>query len=564
METRSLSGDGGRRRGELGERLEDKQRCVWQLRQAMVMKRRDLKELRRRMDSIDNALMQIFRPHLTSGLNDKSRDAVISIDVLGERLGEMQRIRDEYYTAESAYEVMETDLDHEEIELRLLEGELFRIPWGRPSAVRQTPIPPPPPTMKAQGTVEAGALERPRNIDDQHTQTPLFLLGISADRPEDIHPLYQELLEAAGDRKLAEEYVEDLEVHRDKVLFHLEMELHRKRVREEQGNQISEEDLEALRSSLATAPTDAGEFEGRFGISITDDELECLRDYKELSTRARKALDSASENLAHLRDLCLKKGVMRKHASYHEELAIYSGCPGWSPLPLDGNMSIDPPHPPHPFPPPSSSPDRHAAAPPPSLAHPRFPILLSNPSHVLERLSPLQALERALQLPQDDPAAALRRAECMKELGISTLMTKAASTPDFINQWLIHRLRTSPLEAELLLAVCEGRFRVANLRRWQEDVLHHWRLDEAATVEAELFERRGASPSREGEGLDGDGHGSFFSPIAREGSATADHQVNSVIEDKGRVRSEEGDQHHHHYTAGGSSPALARSVWSLG
>src|SRR5690606_20542481 len=61
---------------------------------------------------------------------------------------------------------------------------------------------------------------------------------------------------------------------------------------------------------------------------------------------------------------------------------------------------------------------------------------------------------------------------------------KAENKADYINQWLIHRLRTSPLEAEQLLAICEGTFRVVNLRRWQEEVLYYWRLDEAAVSPA--------------------------------------------------------------------------------
>jgi hypothetical protein len=505
----------------------------------MTRGRQELKELRHRKDNTDNGVMQILRAHLTS----KSRFAVIPMDLFEQRLRDMQDVRDEYYAAQSSYEAMESRLDTEELELELLELELSGLPLGKVHAAPIAQLPPPPPaSMKAPGVVEINKVRE--DLNDENTPappSPVTLLGISGEIPEDIHPLYEELLEAAGDRQLAKEYVEDLEMQREKILYDVEIELHRKRVREDQGNQISEEDLRSLRSSLAQVPTSAAEFEARFGITITEDELDFLRDYEVVSKRARKELDSATETLSHLRALCLKKGVMRKHASFHEELAIYSGSPDWSPLPQDGNMAIEPP------PRPSA-----AANSPPSLAHPRFPILLSNPAHVLALHTPLQALENALKLPKDDPTSALRRAECMKELGISTLMTKAENTPDYINQWLIHRLRTSPMEAELMLAVCEGEFRVVNLRRWQEEVLYYWRLDEAANLEVGLFE--GAVTPR----YPGGGGLMPWNRMGCAGGGSVGGKVNSVIEGQGRVRSEDGE---------GPSPGVvkgrARSVRSL-
>ncbi|KAL2129916.1 hypothetical protein VTI74DRAFT_7145 [Chaetomium olivicolor] len=487
------------------------------------------------------------------------------MDKLEQKLRGMQDIRDEYYAAESAYEIMELELDGEERGLEMLEADLARIPRGRVALPNPVSIPPPPPTMTAPGIIGDKSRYESSDEDDPAPPSPVTLLGISGDRPEDIHPLYQELLEVAGDRKLAEEYAEDIEMHREKILYDLEIELHRKRVRENQGNLISEEELKSLRSSLAAVPPDAAEFEARFGITITEDELEFLRDYDTVSKRARQSLDTTTQTLAHLRSLCLKRGIMRKNASYHEELAIFSSAPDWQPPPHDGNMAIDPP----------------PAAPGtgPSLAHPRFPILLSNPSHTLDLLSPLQALQRALNLPKDDPTGALRRAECMKELGISTLMTKAENTPDYINQWLIHRLRTCPMEAELMLAVCEGVFRVVNLRRWQEEVLYYWRLDEAATDVGRFggagedgtpanggFGTRGGT----GAGGGGGGYGEGLEMGLRLGGIKAGDdddddgsvvagKVNSVIEGEGKVRSEGGFK-----SSEARALGRARTVRSLG
>ncbi|KAL2025156.1 hypothetical protein VTK56DRAFT_158 [Thermocarpiscus australiensis] len=544
--TRSLYRDGERR--ELREKMESKRRRIWQLRHGLAGKRKELRELRRRKDDMDNAFMQFLRPHLTS----RSRAAVLPIDVIGERFRQMQGIRDEYYAAESAYEAMELELDHEEAELEKLVEDTSRIPRGRVVAGRQEPF-----FANAQPMRRDRAEAAEEKVDSSSGQdgpgppSPVTLLGISGELHEDIHPLYQELLEAAGDRQLAKEYCEDLEMHHEKILYHLEIELHRKRVRDNQGNLISEEDLRSLRSSLTKVRTDAAEFEARFGITISEDDLEFLRDYEFVEMQARKELEEASQALHRLRELCINKGVMRKHASFHEELAIFAGSPDWTPQPSDGNMAIDPP----------PRPPGAGAA---SLAHPRFPILLSNPSHVLELLSPVKALERALKLrPKDDPAGAARqrRAECMKELGISTLMRTAESTPDYVNQWLLHRLRTCPMEAELILAVCESVFKVVNLRRWQEQVLYYWRLDDAARVEPGAFGGPVTPPGDGDVDRDGDGvGGELFARLGGVGDDDDDgsgYKLNSAIEEEVRVKSEDAE-------AVPRRDAAVRSVRSMG
>ncbi|KAK3308228.1 uncharacterized protein B0T15DRAFT_490821 [Chaetomium strumarium] len=515
----------------------------------MATKRRELQELRHRMGDKDNAFTQIFRPYLTH----KSPVVAIPTDLMEDKLRELQSIREEYYTAESAYEAMELELDNEEVELRMLQVDLSRISrnWVNMGPQGPFPPPPPPPPINVPGRLAEKAKDEADDPVDSAPSTPVTLLGISGDRHEDIHPLYQELLEAAGERQLAEEYVEDLDMRRDQILYSLELDLHRKRVREDQGNQISEEELHALRCALARVPTDADEFEDRFGIPISDDELDFLRNYGIASTRAREELDAATEALSHLRTLCLKKGVMRKHASYNEERAIYSGSADWSPPPLDGNMSINPPAKPS-----------HANRGVPSLAHPRFPILLSNPAHVLSLLTPREALEQALKLPKDDSTSALRRAECMKELGISMLMIKAENTLDYINQWLIHRLRTSPVEAELMLAVCEGEFKVVNLRRWQEEVLYWWRLDEAATMELDWFEGPGSPRDEYGEVLMRVPP-AFGSNTGGDGRSMTGSREGSVIEGERRARSEQGERYPGRIQ-GMVKDGKARSVRSVG
>jgi nuclear transport factor 2 (NTF2) superfamily protein len=69
----------------------------------------------------------------------------------------------------------------------------------------------------------------------------------------------------------------------------------------------------------------------------------------------------------------------------------------------------------------------------------------------------------------------------MKEYGISTLVLESAADnkSDYINRWLLHRLRISPLEVELLYTIFSATLKVKNARRWQEDVLYYWSRDGA-------------------------------------------------------------------------------------
>ncbi len=77
-----------------------------------------------------------------------------------------------------------------------------------------------------------------------------------------------------------------------------------------------------------------------------------------------------------------------------------------------------------------------------------FPILLSNPQHVLRPvpLTEKEAWREAMKLPQDHPDRERIVADATKELGITTLLRHSAEgdKSDYINRWLLHRLRISP------------------------------------------------------------------------------------------------------------------------
>lgn len=448
---------------QLWDKVDNQRRTVRRVRADVALKREHVRDMGRKKDEVDNAFMQIIRPHLTSS----QREAVIPTEVMGKRFFEMQRIRDDYYANQTHLETLEAKLDKEEDELEELEAQLFRLLFDKVGAAPRDSLSGA--RLHVNEEQDGRSDGEGEGTDDDDAASRVSLLGIYADRQEDIHPLYSALLEAIGDREQATEDLDNLRNHRLEILRGLEMKMHRDRVRNNQGNHLSEDELRRLRASLTQMPADYNSFRSRFGVSIGTADLEFLQSFQEQETKFATELQQASAKVERLRDLCIRKGVMRKNAPYHEEYTIYTGTN--RPLQqFDGNMTID------------EYPSRAD-----DLTHPKFPVLLSNPSHVLDLMSPLQALERAMKLPKDSPTTVYRRQECMKELGISNLMVKFESKPDYINQWLIHRLRTSPIEAELMLCVAEDRFKITNLRRWQEQVLYFWRIDDAAKLSPDNF-----------------------------------------------------------------------------
>jgi len=479
----------------LRDRVHDQRQKVRQLRADLKEKRREVRALRHKKDEIDNTWMQALRPYLTPSTKTASGQAVavVPTDFLKKRLDAMQRIRDDYYSVESDYERIEIDLDREESELELFETVLCNFEDSETSRSSSASSDP-----EYYSSASNGDSSGSDNESSRYT-----LQGISGELENDVHPLYKELLEAVGDRELAREHHEEIVTHRERTLYDLERGLHRERVKENPGYVLSEAELKSLKLSLDHIPAGPAQFRAKFGVSIDPEELEFLQGYEREEKEVRKGLEEATQNVDRLRALCIEKGLMPKNPRYQEEVAI-----NWPDMSQqEGDISLEDPTP-------SST----------SLASPRFPILLSNPSHVLELLSPRSAADRVMKLPKDYPNVAQLRAECMKELGIDNLMKSVESKPDYINQWLIHRLRTSPMEAELMYSISERTFRIVNPRRWQEDVLYFWRKDVAAIRSPDDF--RGPLTSRNGLGVD--------DVSVRPG-------VSSVLESPARARSEEGN-----------------------
>lgn len=427
-------------------KLQDQRNAVRNLRLELSDKRKRLRVLRRGKNDADNRFMGVVRPYLVAGHGLPSPGNTII-----RQFEAMQTKSNEYHDNEAEVEQLEEELDDQELSRETLETQFFTILYGASDERAHRDDSP-------SGSV--AETYAPPSRDS--------LLGIPADRPADIHPLYKQLLDAVGDRELAKEHHTELMMYRDSILYDLQMTIKKKRLRDAEGQpdklgaMLDGDDMEML-TAIADDPTRLDDLQAKYRTSVSQENEEFLREFPKEEAMLRDKLKGARDQVDRLRQLCIDKGVMRKHAPYHEEYTIFSDA--GEPFSAE-NLSINQEY----------LPRREEA-----LADTRFPILLSNPRHVLEPLTPRGALRAATRLPNDDPERPHLVAEAMKEYGISTLVVESAADDksDYINRWLLHRLRISPLEVELLYTIFSSTLKVKNTRRWQEDVLYFWSRDKA-------------------------------------------------------------------------------------
>ncbi|ROT41255.1 hypothetical protein SODALDRAFT_357286 [Sodiomyces alkalinus F11] len=255
---------------------------------------------------------------------------------------------------------------------------------------------------------------------------PHLLLGISPEGPplDDVHPLWRDLVSAIGDFNLAQEELDDLLFRREQIAYELE-----------------------LKKGTGKTPT---EEEEEFMAEFPGEERE----------RRRKA-DEMAEEMRRLRRLCRDHGVEVKHPSFEVAYA------------LDRNIGED-----------MTLSNDDARAESKSLAHHRFPELLSQPDHVLRRPEPLTVfddLKQAAKLPAGDAGKNARMHVAVKEYGIHDLVHgfKGGDRLELVARWLLYQLRTNPLEAYLLsnTFLRQTGLKVLDRHRWTRDVLYHWWRD---------------------------------------------------------------------------------------
>lgn len=339
----------------------------------------------------------------------------ISFESLDTRFKHMQSTRTEHQELEAAIEELEDELSRTESQATYLERRF----------------------LKALYTPSGPQKRRPHDFSDDDDVPPsrTSLLGIPTARREDTHPLYDEFMSAVGNLQLAEEHLEDLIMN--KLVAEQEQE-HRRQVLQLHP-----------RESMASSRRRHSEYE------------RVIRNFETQHREAQDEIKKCGSEVSRLKALCEEKGVFPQHAPMHEMYSfqpdVYDDDDDDMSLNYEGDET---------------------------LAHPQFPLLLTNPSHILNTNLPLtakRAFQQAMRLPDDDPTRHTVFSAASKEFNIETLVSdfKEGDKSDLINRWLLQKLRTSPMEVELLHSTFLSSLFILDTNRWEQDVLFFWSRDDA-------------------------------------------------------------------------------------
>lgn len=264
---------------------------------------------------------------------------------------------------------------------------------------------------------------------------PVELLGISPHKSmEDLHPLFVELtLAIANLQNQREEFKDLLET---KKAVDVEVDLKR-----------------------------------RVGMNIRGDMVEFMSDYDSREASKREEVFAGVQQVHRLKKLCEENNVMSKHMSVHMVVALDPRADSED-IRLRDEVDI--------------LEDCN------SLAHAKFPALLSQPDHLFAEpvpFTPNRALSIANNLADDEPGKALKVELARKEYEIQHLMgdtTTKDGKAGFLNRWLLFSLRISPLNALLLYSIflTTHTLHCNDISSWQNAVLSHWSSDDAAVMAA--------------------------------------------------------------------------------
>lgn len=271
------------------------------------------------------------------------------------------------------------------------------------------------------------------NFSIDQTEIPYELRGISPYGPvEEPHPLYMELTSTVGYLGNARDEYADL--------------LSTKQQYEE------EQQLKKTTKQKVSDEQEMKEFFDEFP-------------YEE--QRMNDIMTSLESKVNGLKKLCEDRGVMKKHMSIKMEYALDPQI-RYEDLDLDDEHTIM---------------SRRK-----TLAHTEFNELLSQPDHVLaeEPLTTLGALKAAIRLPNHHPEKGVKKRLASKEYAIDNLMRECdgGKKADYVNRWLLHQLRLSPLNAVLLRSTFQASrsLKIRDMWRWQCDVMHYWWRDSTMSL----------------------------------------------------------------------------------
>ena len=367
------------------------------------------------------------RNKLEAQLYYQVRQALVSrpeIKHLGGVFRRLQRVRVQYGDSENRINDLVQDMQQYHGEAQGIQAEfLSYFVKGVDSSGRSSP------------STSSRALESP---------PPYILAGISGERySSNKDPLYFELEDAVAELHLAQEARDDF--FRAKRYIHDQM---RK--------------LEAIKSA---SKVPGSELPASRSQALDPGELEFLRDSEKTDKETQEDVVRWRKRVDFLFDQCTKKDVMPQYAPFFDEHGYNFHV---------DEMRLDTP--------------AFQRCPVINLNHHRFPGLVSSPMHVMILRTALQAYEEANAPNNAIPESVLleRQKELLIEypFGAPTRKSGAKSVSnmsktEFINRWLLHQLRTTPMLAHTCFNTFSLIVKIKSITTWESDVISFWARDGA-------------------------------------------------------------------------------------
>ncbi|KAI0168138.1 hypothetical protein BJ166DRAFT_521627 [Pestalotiopsis sp. NC0098] len=250
------------------------------------------------------------------------------------------------------------------------------------------------------------------------------LRGISGVRPDLVHPLFERFKNAVLEIQNQEEWKTSLQ-DKEKFLKSLE-------------------------------PTD-----------LTEDDEDFLRNYWILSNEADKRINFWINLSSRLERECRNEGVIPEGSPYQQE-GYWRNSHQADDIYLDTtahSLELNVPQ---------------------TLCDPRYTHLLSNPKHLLSQMMPITALGSFRMASSLPPAVKLKNnfvEDAEKEVQIEHMLSSSKDKDNFLDCWLLQRLRLSPMEVDILWTASSSYFSLRDEDKWQHAVLAFWFDDEILEAE---------------------------------------------------------------------------------
>ncbi|TLD25339.1 hypothetical protein PspLS_05649 [Pyricularia sp. CBS 133598] len=541
---------------KLWEKLAAHRRTRSKLRKKKEVFRQNLKTSELQVTQADNLFLnQVRRVLFQDSTVSTGEELSQSKEDLLALFKSIQEERSKHFLLQNDLEELEGDLSREEFDLEEAEEDFLQQVYRS--------------QLEA-----AGGLMRPtanKTLPKKETQQDLpssaSLRGIRADLAQDYHPLYTRLLKAISRKKLEEEELENLILERNHIVRMVTLKhlialarQRQERVDDDRVFEIRPEDTEVFEKQLSD-PCNIDILARRYNVD--EDDVDFLKTFDRQEKEAEHFIESITAEISHLRYLCIERGAMPRYPepSYEYDMNTALGLPtekveeemeepifngrAFVPVVRAGYRAKPPPKWPND---------------PLSLRNPRFFILLSDRKHVLEEKTAQRAFQDAVQsvkkqLPpnaaQNDTAVRNNREvqRCIKEINIDNLMLNAdpSKKVDFINRWLMHKLRTSTVEMLVLLMVSMTTLslsRIANWGAWQHDIARFWTRDDAFNIPEDVFDGpRTSTLSSPDDGGNSASRAADANPgasAAPVGDTAGSSRQNSVIERPSSMQSDLG------------------------